>query len=375
MTTPTFNKFKSTTIYGDFNNVDQTDSSGVILKSSSAYFQRNLSISGDLTCSGIIKGKKLYYNNVDISSTFVSNTTLNNYTLLSGATFTGNVSGITQLSTDNSSKFATTAYVKNQNYISSNPDLSTYALLSGATFSGTVNFNNGLTTLGGKDVNIAGNGTFPTTNSGGKTGLGFFWNKSGGLGEVNLLCYGQGGAGGLNMWASNTSNVPSQMVEFLPSGATFSTAVYMKQLVFTSVGTTSTPYMTTDAGNNLILSTATNNGIQFSTPSGGSSITANGTGLRVSGSLQVGTVSTAGTVVLQIGNGSTDYANLSVNGTTLNISQNVSTGNLKCTGLLDSTNASGTVGQIPSANGSGGWTWSTSSTSTNSVFGTQQILK
>jgi hypothetical protein len=149
----------------------------------------------------------------------------------------------------------------------------------------------------------------------------------------------------------------------------------MKQLVFTSAGTTSTPYLTTDAGNNLILSTATNNGIQFSTPSGGSSITANGNALRITGSLQVGTVSTPGTVVLQIGNGSTDYANLSVNGTTLNISQNVSTGNLKCSGLLDSTTSSGTSGQIPTANGSGGWVWSASSSSTNSVFGTQQILK
>ena len=83
MTTPTFNKFKSTTIYGNFNNVDYPDNSVL----ASAYFQRNLTISGDLTCSGIIYGEKLFYDNVDISSTFVSNltlsSTLSNYALSS----------------------------------------------------------------------------------------------------------------------------------------------------------------------------------------------------------------------------------------------------------------------------------------------------
>jgi hypothetical protein len=229
MSAPTFNKFKSTTIYGKFNNVDLTDSSGGVITSASAHFQRDLTISGNLTSSGIIYGKKLFYDNVDISSTFVSNltlsSTLNNYTLsstlsnytlssalsnyvmsggsasfnmlnlnqpafiqfldssgnakaliypssisnvfrfavlsgngfewenagtnlmqlntsghltVSGATFSGNVSGLTAATSDNSTKFATTAFVKNQNYITSNPDLSPYALLSGATFTGNV---------------------------------------------------------------------------------------------------------------------------------------------------------------------------------------------------------------------------------------------
>ena len=231
MSAPTFNKFKSTTIYGNFNNVDFTDSSGGVITSASAYFQRNLTISGNLTSSGIIYGKKLFYDNVDISSTFVSNltlsSTLSNYALssslsnyvmsgglanfnslnlnqpsstssatiqfldnsgyakallypsaisnvfrfavlsgngfewenagttlmqlntsghltLSGATFSGNVSGLTASTSDNSTKFATTAFVKAQNYITSNPDLSPYALLSGATFTGNVS---GLTAI------------------------------------------------------------------------------------------------------------------------------------------------------------------------------------------------------------------------------------
>ena len=169
MSIPTFNKFKSTTIYGAFNNLDYEDNT----VQASSNIQRNLTVGGDLSCngiingnklyyngvdissnflqkdisgnvsiSGIINGNKLYYNNVDISSTFVSNTslttTLNSYALSSGTTFTGNVSGLTAITSDNSNKFATTAFVKAQNYISSNPDLSQYALLSGAFFTGTV---------------------------------------------------------------------------------------------------------------------------------------------------------------------------------------------------------------------------------------------
>jgi hypothetical protein len=311
--------------------------------------------------------------------------------LLSGATFTGNVYGLTAITTDNSTLLATTAFVRAQNYLTSASLSSSYA-----------------STVAGVDVNIACSDTFPNTNSGGKRGLGFFWNKSGGYGETNLLTYGQGGFGGLNIWASNTTNLPSKMVEFLPNGSTFenivtvkntftikqplstSSAVLqfstddgnsraniyssvgdnvfsfdiqsayntngfrwqigntglvlmsldvngnltsniatLKQLVFTSAGTTSTPYLTTNSGNNLVLSTATDNGLQFSTPSGGSSITANGSTLKINGNLQVNT-------------------------------------------LLDSTNSSGTNGQIPTANGVGGWAWSSSST--NSLFGTQQII-
>jgi hypothetical protein len=221
MSAPTFNKFKSTTIYGNFNNVDFTDSSGAIITPATAYFQRDLTISGNLTSSGIIYGKKLFYDNVDISSTFVSNTalsstlinyanlgnasfygsltavtpitsdvsskvattsfvsnklsaTLTSYANIAGATFTGPLRATTQASTDNSTLVATTADVKSQGYITSNPDLSPYAQLSGATFTGTVNCNNGLTTAAGKDVHISCNNTFPTTNSGGKQGLGFF---------------------------------------------------------------------------------------------------------------------------------------------------------------------------------------------------------
>lgn len=68
---------------------------------------------------------------------YLTSASFSNYALLSGATFTGNTIGLTQLSSDSSTKFATTAFVKAQNYLSS-ASLSGYALLSGATFTGNI---------------------------------------------------------------------------------------------------------------------------------------------------------------------------------------------------------------------------------------------
>ena len=67
MTTPTFNKFKSTTVYGVFNNLDYVDNT----VQASSNIQRNLTVGGDLSCNGIIYGNKLYYNGVDISTNFL----------------------------------------------------------------------------------------------------------------------------------------------------------------------------------------------------------------------------------------------------------------------------------------------------------------
>ena len=66
-TIPTFNKFKSTTIYGAFNNLDYEDNT----IQASSNIQRNLTVGGDLSCNGIINGNKLYYNGMDISSNFL----------------------------------------------------------------------------------------------------------------------------------------------------------------------------------------------------------------------------------------------------------------------------------------------------------------
>jgi len=439
MTTPTFNKFKSTTIYGNINNVDYPDNSVL----ASAYFQRNLTISGDLTCSGIIYGKKLYYNNVDISSTFVSNTslttTLNSYVsnsiissyapliqpqfngnidiniispmlnpytfsianatgtinmttyssgaypvkinasnlqlsknngtnyydvlttntgaLLSGATFTGNVSGLTAITSDNTTKFATTAFVKAQNYLTT-ASLSTYALLSGATFTGNVSgltavstdnttkfattafvkAQNYLTTASLSLVTV--NNTFTIKQPLATSSAVLQFSTDDGNSRANIyssvgdsvFSFDIQSAYNTNGFRWQIGNTGVVLMSLDVNGNLTNNSATLKQLVFTSAGTTSTPYLTTNSGNNLVLSTATDNGLQFSTPSGGSSITSNGSTLKINGNLQVST-------------------------------------------LLDSTTSSGTSGQVPTANGSGGWAWAANiNTSSNSVFGTQQIL-
>ena len=84
-TIPTFNKFKSTTVYGAFNNLDYEDNT----VQASSNIQRNLTVGGDIVvATGNIKGKKLFYDNVDIDSTYVKNisltTTLNSYSSLAG---------------------------------------------------------------------------------------------------------------------------------------------------------------------------------------------------------------------------------------------------------------------------------------------------
>ena len=129
MSAPTFNKFKSTTIYGNFNNVDFTDSSGGVITSASAHFQRDLTISGNLTSSGIIYGKKLFYDNVDISSTFVSNLTLSS--TLSNYALSSSLNNYALSST--LSNYALSSSLSNYALSSS---LNNYALLSGATFTG-----------------------------------------------------------------------------------------------------------------------------------------------------------------------------------------------------------------------------------------------
>ena len=77
MEIPTFNKFKSTTIYGNFVNDDYADNS-----------------------------------------------------VLASATFSGSVSGITQPTIDNSTQFATTAFVKNQEYQTTTAIASTYQTIT-----------------------------------------------------------------------------------------------------------------------------------------------------------------------------------------------------------------------------------------------------
>ena len=70
------NKFKSTTIYGAFNNLDYPDASVL----ASANIQRNLIVGGDITSStGSLKSKKLNFDNGTQQSSITQNN--NNLTI------------------------------------------------------------------------------------------------------------------------------------------------------------------------------------------------------------------------------------------------------------------------------------------------------
>ena len=232
MTTPTFNKFKSTTIYGALNNLDYPDNT----VQASAFFQRTL------TCSGNIYGNKLYYNNTDISTlyaplmipNFLGSIVLgviDPLTIAYNASI-ANSSGTINFNTYNGTyplKMNASNFQVSKNNGTNYYDVlttNTGASLTGATFTGLVTCNAGLATGVNTDVTINGSSiNFPTTNTGGKQGLGFYWNKSGGGGEIDLLCYGQGGSGGLSIYASNVTTAPFKIVDFFPSGCTFTTSV------------------------------------------------------------------------------------------------------------------------------------------------------
>jgi microcystin-dependent protein len=175
---------------------------------------------------------------------------------LSGATFTGDV--ITP------SISATTGSINNSPIITSaniTPALSGYAQLSSADFLGTVtaptirstgaisclsgtingfpivssnNLTNALAGYVSKSVDdtnvINSSNTFygytainnhltvPPVASGG-AGVQVYWNTSSGTGATDLLCVGEGGVGGLNIWACPDGGTPKQCAIFQPTSS------------------------------------------------------------------------------------------------------------------------------------------------------------
>jgi len=179
------------------------------------------------------------------------------YAQLTGATFTGNVTTPSISATSgsiNSSPIITNATIT--------PALAGYAQLSSADFLGTVtaptlrstgaisalsgtingfpivNKNNLDTALAGYVSNsstatntINSSNTFygytainnhltvPAVASGG-AGVQFYWNTASGTGTTDLLCVGEGGQGGLNIYGCPTGGTPKQCAIFQPTSST-----------------------------------------------------------------------------------------------------------------------------------------------------------
>ena len=87
--------------------------------------------------------------------------------------------------------------------------------------------------------------TFPTTDSGNYSGMGICWNGTGGGGETDFICYGQGGVGGLNVYSSNYQTIPTLIASFVPNN-----------IVFESYPTINQPVLTDTTSNSQIATTA-----------------------------------------------------------------------------------------------------------------------
>lgn len=166
------------------------------------------------------------------SSPLVISSTLSNYATLTGGTtlvpqtfsgvnsFTGTITAPTQLTSDNSTNVATTAFVN-----STVPTLlNNYATLTGGTyaipqtFSGFNQFNNGLN-IGAFPIQYV-SGSIPNSIPTGvpDTGFALGWNLTvpQGGGETDFISYGQqaGDIGGFDFYAVNqTSTSPTQIAQ------------------------------------------------------------------------------------------------------------------------------------------------------------------
>ena len=90
------------------------------------------------------------------------------------------------------------------NYVSKD-STDTNAIYSSNTFYGYTAINNHL--------------TVPAVASGG-AGVQFYWNTASGTGATDLLCVGEGGQGGLNIWACPDGGTPKQCAIFQPTAST-----------------------------------------------------------------------------------------------------------------------------------------------------------
>jgi hypothetical protein len=107
--------------------------------------------------------------------------------------------------------------------------LNNYATLGTNTFTGTNTFNNiNITNTSGINFNtniaqLSFPSTFPNgITTGNTTGLGLFWNNNPTDGEVDMICYGQGGTNpGLRIYASSTSLTTTQIARFQANNIQF----------------------------------------------------------------------------------------------------------------------------------------------------------
>ena len=164
-----------------------------------------------LTLDGVFGYNRLLVNGVDVAPTLNTNTQDISYIynealintsndILSTAKITEAVSSLTQTNTQDIKAIKTSLKehidnVKN-NYIQRGQD---------------IKFNTNI-------AKFSFPSSFPTTAiNNNNTGIGFYWNQSGGQGETDMICYGQGGTGGLSIYAAGNTYNPSLICRLYPN--------------------------------------------------------------------------------------------------------------------------------------------------------------
>jgi len=163
-----------------------------------------------------ISGMSNYLLSSTASSTYQPISSMSNY--LSTSTASSTYQPIANMSNYLSTSTASSTYQpisSMSNYLSNTTASSTYQTISGMSNyiqnGGNIPFNTNIAKLSFLS-------TFPTTSvNDNTTGIGFYWNQSGGQGETDLICYGQASGGGLSIWGAGNTTAPNQIAYFYPN--------------------------------------------------------------------------------------------------------------------------------------------------------------
>lgn len=253
------NRLKSTRIFGELIVEDLSGNTNA-----NTILNRNVTVTGNINCSNYVSSPNLStpstsliqsgfgtfysnggtpyfsFNTGSVINSFVIATTnqLSSYlttanaastylsiinaasTYLSGATAALTYQPITLMGDYVTGIYASATFqtISNMsNYLLTSSASSIYQTISGMsnyiTRGGDIPFNTNIAKLSFLS-------SFPTTAvNNNNTGIGFFWNWSAGAGETDLVCFGQGGGGGLSIYGGgNTTNPNSSLIAKLWNG-------------------------------------------------------------------------------------------------------------------------------------------------------------
>ena len=187
-----------------------------------------------------ISGMSNYLTTASASSIYQTISGMSNYLTTSAASSTyQTISGMSNYLTTAAASSTYQTISGMSNYLTTSAASSTYQTISNMSNyiyrGGDIPFNTNIAKLSFLS-------SFPTTAvNNNNTGIGFYWNSSGGAGETDLICFGQGGAGGLSIYGGgNNTNPNSSLIAKLWTGYIefYSTPVYPTSNTVGNIGAT-----------------------------------------------------------------------------------------------------------------------------------------